>query len=52
MPVNIEFRGEGGQAEEPMKLNFVDLGDVRFSFTGNINATDRPGSKATSDVDR
>jgi len=23
-----------------------------FSFTGSIYATDRPGSKATSDVDR
>ena len=52
LPVNIEIRGRGVAAQDPVKLKDVDLSAVMFSLTGNIYATDRPASKATSDVDR
>jgi len=42
--------GSGGAAEDPIKLKDVDSSAAVFGFTGNINATDRPASQATSDA--
>jgi len=50
LPVNIEIRGSGGAAEDPIELKDVDFSAVMSGFTGNINATDRPASKATPDA--
>jgi hypothetical protein len=42
--------GSGGAAEDPIKLKDVNSSAAVFGFTGNINATDRPASQATSNA--